>query len=194
MGKVWGYARVSTAEQNPSLQLDALKAAGVPAANIVVEHVSGATNCRPEFEDLVARLEPGDTLTVWKVDRLGRSTLSVLETAKQLKESGIRIVVTTLGVDLTAPAGRMLFTMLAQIAEFERETALERINAGIAAAKARKKHLGRPPRLNAHQRREAAQMVADGKSYGAVAAHFNVDRAVAYRAVRKAEENAAKAE
>src|SRR5690348_10031978 len=101
MGQVWGYARVSTTEQNPALQIDALRVAGVPDKHIVVEHVSGAAAVRPKFTSLTARLGRGDTLTVWKVDRLGRSTLGALETARRLDAAGVRIVVTTLGADLS---------------------------------------------------------------------------------------------
>src|SRR5690242_4513338 len=100
-GQNLGYARVSTDDQNPALQIDALRAAGVPEKHILVEHVSGAAAVRPKFTALTARLGAGDTLMVWKVDRLGRSTLGALETAQRLDAAGVRIVVTTLGADLT---------------------------------------------------------------------------------------------
>ena len=185
MGTTWGYARVSTLDQNPALQVDALTAAGVPAAHIVVEHVSGAAKIRPAFDRLVAGLEAGDTLTVWKVDRLGRSTLAALETAQRLDQRGVRIVITTLGVDLTTPAGRLVFGVLCQIAEFERELTKERVIAGLAAAKVRGVALGRRHSLKPAQRREAAKMAADGRSYGEIGSALGVSRSVAFRAVQE---------
>ena len=137
MGRRWGYARVSTDDQTTALQVDALRAAGVPAENIIEETVSGAAKVRPVFQALLGRLEPGDELVVWKVDRLGRNTLDALQTAERLRAVGIGLVITTLGVDITKEAGRLVFGLMAQIAEFERGLIRERVNAGLKAAKAR---------------------------------------------------------
>jgi DNA invertase Pin-like site-specific DNA recombinase len=186
MGQTWGYCRVSTEDQNPALQVDALIAAGVPADHIVVERVSGAAKVRPEFAKLIDRLGDGDTLMVWKVDRLGRNTLDALQAAKRLDEAGVRIVITTLGADLKTPAGKLVFGVMAQIAEFERELIRERVNAGLKAAKARGKALGRQHKLSPHQGREAAKMIADGKSYAEAAAILGVHRSIVYRAVQAA--------
>ena len=185
MGRRWGYARVSTDDQTTALQVDVLKAAGVPAENIVEERVSGAAKVRPAFHRLLARLEPGDELVVWKVDRLGRNTLDALQTAEQLREAGVGLVITTLGVDITKEAGRLVFGLMAQIAEFERGLIRERVNAGLRAARARGQALGRKPRLTPHQRREAARMAAEGKSYAQIAATLGVGRSIAFRAVRE---------
>ena len=184
-GQIWGYARVSTSEQNPALQIDALVTAGVPREQIVVERISGATKVRPLFAGLIEQLRDGDTLMVWKVDRLGRSTIDALQTAERLTKAGVRIIVTTLGVDLHTPAGRLVFGVLSQIAEFEREQILERVNDGIAAARARKKAIGRPRSLNAHQRREAARLIDEGSSYGKVAALFGTSRSAIWDTVAK---------
>src|SRR5690348_15784208 len=119
MGEIWGYARVSTEDQELGLQITALLAAGVPEANIVKERASGRAGAdRPLYAALLARLKAGDKLVIWKVDRLGRSTLDALQTAKELDERDVHIVVTTLGVDLKTPAGRLVFGMMIQIAEF----------------------------------------------------------------------------
>ncbi|HJS87541.1 MAG TPA: recombinase family protein [Acetobacteraceae bacterium] len=184
MGRKWGYARVSTDDQATALQVDALKAAGVPEGNIVEERISGAAKVRPAFHKLLGRLEPGDELVVWKVDRLGRNTLDALQTAERLRESGIGLVITTLGVDITKEAGRLVFGLMAQIAEFERGLIRERVNAGLRAAKARGQALGRKPRLTPHQRKEAARMAAEGKSYAQIAATLGVARSIAFRAVQ----------
>ena len=183
MASVWGYARVSREDQNLALQLDALDAAGVISANVVEEKESGARQ-RPGFNALLKRLQPGDSLVAWKVDRLGRDALAALTIARDLDARGVRIVITTLGVDSSTPAGRMVFGVLAQLAEFERATLVERTNAGLAAARKRGTHLGRRFRLTPHQQREARRMRSDeGKTYAQIAALFRVSRSVAWRAV-----------
>jgi len=184
MGRRWGYARVSTDDQTTALQVDALQAAGVLAENIIEETVSGAAQVRPAFHKLLGRLEPGDELVVWKVDRLGRNTLDALQAAERLRAAGIGLVITTLGVDITKEAGRLVFGLMAQIAEFERGLIRERVNAGLKAAKARGQALGRKPRLTQHQRKEAARMAAEGRSYAEIAATLGVARSIAFRAVK----------
>jgi DNA invertase Pin-like site-specific DNA recombinase len=98
---------------------------------------------------------------------------------------GIGLVITTLGVDITKEAGRLVFGLMAQIAEFERGLIRERVNAGLKAAKARGQALGRKPRLTQHQRKEAARMAAEGKSYAEIAATLGVARSIAFRAVKE---------
>jgi DNA invertase Pin-like site-specific DNA recombinase len=184
MGQVYGYARVSTEDQELGLQISALRDAGVPEANIVQEKASGkAGTDRPLYTALLSRLQAGDKLVVWKVDRLGRSTLDALQTAKELDERDVHIVVTTLGVDLKTPAGRLVFGMMSQITEFERELIRERVQAGMADARKRGVHVGRRHTLNPHQRAEAAKMHAEGKSLGEIAALFGCGRTVIHRAV-----------
>jgi DNA invertase Pin-like site-specific DNA recombinase len=121
---------------------------------------------------------------VWKVDRLGRSTLDALQTAKDLDARGVHIVITTLGIDLKTPAGRLVFGMMAQIAEFERELIRDRVKAGMVAAKERGQHLGRRHTLRPHQRAEAARMHAEGKSLGEIAALFGCGRTIIHRAIQ----------
>ena len=157
MGKIYGYARVSTEDQELGLQITALRAAGVPESCIVQEKASGKPDVdRPLYAILLARLGDGDSLVVWKVDRLGRSTLDALNTAKDLDARGVHIVITTLGIDLKTPGGRLVFGVMAQIAEFERELIRERVAAGMAEAKKRGKHVGRRHTLRPLQRAEAA--------------------------------------
>jgi DNA invertase Pin-like site-specific DNA recombinase len=155
MGTTWGDARVSTEDQELGLQITALRAAGVPEGNIVQEKASGkAGTDRPLYAALLERLKDGDRLVVWKVDLLGRSTLESFNTAKDLDERGVHIVITTLGVDLETPGGRLVFGMMVQIAEFERELIRERVRAGMADAKKRGVHTGRKHTLHPHQRTE----------------------------------------
>lgn len=190
MGTVWGYARVSTEDQELGLQVTALREAGVPEANIVQEKASGkADGERPLYAALLGRLKDGDRLVVWKVDRLGRSTLDALQTAKDLDARGVHIIITTLGVDLKTPGGRLVFGLMAQIAEFERELIRERVKAGMADAKRRGVHTGRRNTLTPHQRSEAARLhLVEGKSIAEVAALFGCGRTVIFRAVQAARE------
>ena len=188
MAEIWGYARVSTQDQDLGLQVSALRAAGVPDSHIVQEKASGRAGAdRPLYAALLARLQDGDRLVVWKVDRLGRSTLDALQTAKDLDERGVHIVITTLGVDLKMPGGRMVFGMMAQMAEFERDLIRERVLAGIAEAKKRGDYQpGRPHTLTPSQRVEAAKMhLEDSKSIGALAKLFNCSRTVVFRAIQE---------
>ena len=187
MAQVWGYARVSTEDQELGLQVTALREAGVPEANIIQEKASGKAGAdRPHYAALLARLGNGDKLVVWKVDRLGRSTLDALQTAKDLDERGVHVVITTLGIDLKTPSGRLVFGMMSQIAEFERELIRERVLAGMADARSRGVHLGRRNTLKPSQRLAAARMhTEEGKSIGAIAALLGCGRTVVHRAIQE---------
>jgi DNA invertase Pin-like site-specific DNA recombinase len=182
-----GYARVSTEDQELGLQVSALTEAGVPPRHIVRKKKSGRAGAdRPKYAELLSKLGDGDKLVVWKVDRLGRSTLDALNTAKDLDARGVHIVITTLGVDLKTPAGRLVFGLMAQIAEFERELIRERVTAGIAAAKSRLA-FGRRHTLRPSQRAEAVRMhLQEGKSIGQIAALFGCGRTVVHRAIHGA--------
>jgi hypothetical protein len=131
----------------------------------------------------VARLKAGDRLVVWRVDRPGRSTLESLKTAKDLDERGVDIVITTLGIDLKTPVGRLVFGMMVQIAQFERELIRERVKAGMADAKTRGVHTGRKRTLRPHQRAEAARLHNEGQSLGKIAALLGCGRTVVHRAI-----------
>jgi DNA invertase Pin-like site-specific DNA recombinase len=186
MAMIYGYARVSTEDQELGLQISALRAAGVPEASIVLEKASGKAGAdRPLYAALLARLADGDSLVVWKVDRLGRSTLDALNTARDLDARGVHIVITTLGIDLKTPGGRLVFGVMAQIAEFERELIRERVAAGMAEAKKRGKHVGRRHTLRPFQRAEAVRLhIEEGKSLAEIAALFDCGRSVVHRAVQ----------
>jgi DNA invertase Pin-like site-specific DNA recombinase len=166
-----GLARVSTRDQNPQLQLDALNAAG--CWPIVEEKVSGVSDKRPVRDAALAQLKRGDTLTVWKLDRLGRSVSELLDIVTDLERRGIRFRCLTQTIDTSSPAGRMFLTLLAAFAEFEREIMRERVIAGLQAARERGKFSGTPPYgldangdeipEEAERLREAARRLLDGE-------------------------------
>ena len=140
---------------------------------------------RPLFMEILNRLRAGDALVVWKVDRFNRTTVEVLRTGEEAEFRGIALVVTTLGIDTRTPAGKLVFGIMAQLAQFEREQLIERTNAGLEAARARGVKLGRAYSLTSHQRKQAAQMIEAGKTYGEIAALFSVSRSVVFRSVQQ---------
>lgn len=145
-----GYVRVSDNEQNEALQVDALKHAGCSA--IYGDHgVSGSQVSRKGLKAILSDLEAGDTLVVWKLDRLGRSTLHLLKLVDDLRKRGVFFQAVTQGIDTSTPVGRMVYGHLAVNAEFELEQIRERTKAGMAAAKARGVHVGRPRKLSQGQ-------------------------------------------
>ena len=141
-----GYVRVSDADQTLNLQIDALREAGCKV--IYSDHgISGAKIKRKGLNDLLKDLKEGDTLCVWKIDRLGRSTVHLLLLLDDLRKRGVGFISLTQGIDTTTALGRMVYGQLALFAEFEREQISERTKAGMQAAKARGVHIGRPRKL-----------------------------------------------
>lgn len=144
-GRVFGYARVSTEDQNLELQIAALEKAG--CEHIFQEKVSGAAQYRRQFTIMLKTIRPGDVLVVWKLDRLGRRLMEVAELCEMMREQGIEFRSVTEAVDTTTPIGRLFFHFLAIFAQFEREMTAERTKAGMAAARARGQQFGRKPVL-----------------------------------------------
>lgn len=182
-----GYARVSTDEQSLSLQLDALRAAGCEI--IHEDKASGVLNGRRGLADALGRCAAGDVLVVWKLDRLGRSLLDLVSLVEELKGRGVGLKVLTgegAAVDTTQPQGRMIFGILATLAEFERELIRERTTAGMQAARNRGVRVGRPLKLTEFQRREAASMLDAGKARSDIAALLGVHVGTLRRALKGA--------
>lgn len=179
-----GYARVSTDEQNLDLQRQALEAEGCDA--IHEDKASGMLNGRKGLAAALAQCVEGDVLVVWKLDRLGRSLIDLVGLVEDLKTRGIGLKVLTgqgAQVDTTRPEGRMIFGILATLAEFERELIRERTKAGMAAAKRRGVKVGRPAKLTGFQIEEARRMIATDKSRADVAALMGVNVATLRRAL-----------
>lgn len=142
-----GYTRVSTASQDAQLQLDALVGAGVQKRDVFSDVTSGSRTAieRPGMKRLLDYVETGDTVVVWRIDRLGRSLFDVLNTVNLLRDKGVKVQSLSDGIDPETTTGRLMLGMLATLAEYERELITERVNAGIAAAKQNGTRFGRPP-------------------------------------------------
>ena len=175
-----GYARVSTQDQNPDLQLDALKAAG--CEKVFEEKASGAKRNRPELKAALDYLRKGDVLVVWKLDRLARSLKQLIETVELLEERGIGFMSLTENIDTTTSSGKLIFHIFASLAEFERSMIRERTQAGLQAARDRGKIGGRPPALSDEDQAAARAMLKDkGMSVGTIAKRLGVSRSTLYR-------------
>src|SRR5918997_3827973 len=151
-----GYARVSTGEQTLDLQLDALRKAG--CGKVYTETASGAKSERPVLDEVLSYLRKGDTLVVWRLDRLGRSLRHLIEVVAALAERGIGFKSLTEQIDTTTPGGKLVFHVFGALAEFERDLIRERTQAGLAAARARGRKGGRPKRLSPERRKLAVQL------------------------------------
>jgi DNA invertase Pin-like site-specific DNA recombinase len=154
-----GYARVSTQDQKPELQLDALGATG--CEKVFVEKASGATRDRPELMAALDYVRKGDTLVVWKLDRLARSLKQLIETVELLEERGIGFKSLTESIDTTTSGGRLIFHIFAALAEFERNIIRDRTNAGLEAARARGRVGGRPKALSETDLTAARALLGD---------------------------------
>jgi DNA invertase Pin-like site-specific DNA recombinase len=179
-----GYARVSTQDQNLDLQERALRDAG--AERIFSDRVSGTDPSRPGLKSALAALTSGDTLVVWRLDRLGRSLPHLISVVADLGSRNVGFQSLNDGLDTTSAQGRLVFHMMGALAEFERALISERTQAGVQAAKARGVRLGRRPTLNAGQIQHARTLVGSGESPSAVARTLGVGRSTLYRALRDA--------
>jgi DNA invertase Pin-like site-specific DNA recombinase len=139
----YGYARVSTMDQDLQLQIDALKSYGVN--KIYKEKISGASNNKPVLTKLIKNMEPGSELVVWKLDRLGRNSFDLIKLHKELLERNIKLVSITEKIENDTAVGKMLYTIMSSFAEMERSVLSERTKAGLEAAKKRGIKLGRRP-------------------------------------------------
>lgn len=173
-----GYARVSTQAQDLALQLDALEDVGCD--RVFTEKVSGVKADRPELEAALAYLREGDTLVVWKLDRLGRSVQHLVNTVVDLEQRGVGFRSLTQGIDTTTPAGRLVFNIFAALAEFERDLITERTMAGLAAARARGRTGGRKTVMTDAKLRVAREMQGD-HTIATIAETIGVSRATLYR-------------
>jgi DNA invertase Pin-like site-specific DNA recombinase len=179
-----GYARVSTTDQNLELQLIALNQAG--CGRIYQEKISGLKRERPELQKLLDQLRVDDIVVVWKLDRLARSTQHLLELVELIRIAGSSFCsLSEPWADTTSHSGKMIMTVFAGIAEFERDLIRERTSAGRNAALTRGVRFGRPKKMNDEQRTLALRLVSEDKSISEIAKTFKVHKATVYRLLDK---------
>ena len=174
-----GYARVSSAEQNLDLQLDALKESG--CEKIFSDKVSGTRKQRQGLTDALSHLRKGDIFVVWKLDRLGRTLKGLLELTTKLEDDGIHFKSITDGIDTTTPAGRFFFHVMASLTQMERDLIVERTRAGLKAAKKRGRIGGRKPLMTPSKVVAAKKLLADGIPAKEVAENLGVSVPTLYR-------------
>ena len=169
-----GYARVSTQDQNLDLQLDALKQAGCEL--LFTDTLSGAKAERPGLKDTLSHLRRDDTLVVWKLDRLGRTTKGLIDLVEQLKERRIGFKSLQDNIDTSTPMGQFFFVVFSAIAELERSMIRERSKAGLLAAKARGRKGGRPFALRGENRVDAMKLLEAGRDIKYVMQKYGISR------------------
>ena len=181
-GMKYGYARVSTDDQTPALQLAALKKAGCKTV-FKDDGLSGATTKRPALLRCLKKLEHGDTPIVWTLDRLGRSLRDLITMLDDLKKRGVKFRSLTEAIDTETPTGRAMWQMIGVLAELERSLISERTRAGVKDAQRRGVKFGRKPKLTPQQIGHARKLIDAGERREDVAALMNVDRSTLYRAL-----------
>ncbi|EDW6064251.1 recombinase family protein [Salmonella enterica subsp. enterica serovar Oslo] len=174
-----GYVRVSTNDQNTDLQRDALHRA--ECEQVFDDRMSGAKANRPGLKRALRRLQKGDTLVVWKLDRLGRSVKNLVALISELHERGIHFQSLTDSIDTSTPMGRFFFHVMSALAEMERELIVERTNAGLAAARAQGRVGGRPPALSLDEIAQINRLVRNGYTRKQLAIIYDVSLSTVYK-------------
>lgn len=179
-----GYARVSTEEQSLEMQHAALLKAGCERI-FQDAGTSGATSVRPGLENLLAELETGDTLVVWRLDRLGRSLAHLISTVTRLEKRGVNFCSLSENIDTTTSGGRLVFHIMGAMAEFERALISERTRAGMITARTSGRRMGRPPALGTEEESEVWHALAQGASKQEIAARFGISLRTVNRLVQR---------
>ena len=182
---IYGYARVSTADQSLDLQKDALRAAGVVDGYIFSDVITGmsAASVRPEFGRLLSLLQGGDVVYIWKLDRLGRSILDVIQTIVGLTERDVIVRSLNDGIDTGTPLGRALAAILASFAQLERDNISIRVKAGMAAAKERGKDVGRPRKATREIGNIARRYLDQGVGVSQISRNLGLSRGTIYKSL-----------
>jgi DNA invertase Pin-like site-specific DNA recombinase len=175
-----GYARVSTQDQNPALQIDALNNFG--CERIFEEKVSATSKVRPQLERLLDSIREGDTVIVWRLDRLGRSIKDLIALIDVFKSRKVQFVSLSENIDTSSPAGELIFHIFASMAQFERALIVERTKSGLASARARGRVGGRKKKMTTDDIKKAKALAASNEiSISDIASHFNVSRTTLYK-------------
>jgi DNA invertase Pin-like site-specific DNA recombinase len=191
-GRLLGYARVSTDDQDLTLQLDSLTNLGINPSDIFTEKVSGAKTDRPELNACLAKLQQGDTLVVWRLDRLGRSMHHLVALIEELRNRGVGFRSVSDGlIDTTSPSGELIFHIFSALAQFERRLIQERTRAGLASARARGRLGGRPPIDLDEAKVRAARRLHDDHTLNIddICKTLNISRSTYYRYIQMKKRN-----
>ncbi len=181
----YGYARVSTNQQDTKLQIDALVAAG--CEKIYEETMSGGKTDRPELNNCLKAMNPNDILVVWKLDRLGRSLQHLIEIVNKLEQDSKGFQSLTENIDTTSPTGKLIFHIFGSLAEFERGLIRQRVMAGLDASRKMGTKFGRPEALTPKDKDMAITMFNGGATKGSIAQHFGVARQTIYALLKEIE-------
>ena len=181
----YGYARVSTNQQDTKMQIDALREAG--CEKVYEDKISGSKTDRPELNQCLKAMNKDDVLVVWKLDRLGRSLQHLIEVVHKLEEENKGFQSLTENIDTTSPTGKLVFHLFAALAEFERSLIRQRVMAGLEASKKMGKKFGRPNALTDKDKEMAVAMFNGGATKGSIAQHFGVARQTIYALLKQVE-------
>lgn len=190
---IYGYARVSTSKkdeagafvQTTDLQVSALVEAGIPKTRIYQDRMSGKAKSRPGLDELINKVSAGDEIVVWKLDRLGRSARNLLEITEDLANRGVSIRSLQDGIDTKGAFGKFMLTILAAVAELERENISERVTAGMATAKRQGVKLGRRPVLTTAAKEDVLDSYRAGRSVSELARRYKIHRSTVYDLINK---------
>lgn len=181
-----GYARISTSDQSTDLQRDALLAAG--CSRIFSDEMSGARADRPGLKQALDYVREGDTLAVWRLDRVGRSVAHLIEVVGELERRGVALQSLTEQIDTSSPSGKLVFHVFSAIAEFERNLIRERVTAGLEAARKRGRIGGRPKVVDAAKARSIRAMKSQGLTTSEILESAQISRATLFRFYKEEEE------
>lgn len=182
----YGYIRVSTDEQSFALQEQAVMKAGVVKTNLYREKISGVapTGKRQSLEHLLTQIKDGDEIVIWKLDRLGRSLTDLIKLVEDFNSKGVNLVSLTENIDTRTPSGRLFFHFMASMAQFERDLISQRVTAGMEAAKAEGRHVGRKPSLDRMKVEAAVKLYEGGQSADQIGEVLGVSYKTVQRALK----------